>query len=73
MPRIRPLDDLPRLYRLQIFHPEFPDYPIYSPPMTATVVRQERARLLDAGRNVIVQSIMPDVAVLGNIPLQDFG
>jgi hypothetical protein len=73
MPRINPLDSVSKLFRLQLFHPQFPDYPLYSPVMTKTVVLQERARLLDLGLTVIVQDVFPDLGVAGRINLQDFG
>lgn len=72
MKKLNPLDSVPRLYRLQIFLPNFPDYPLYSAPMTAAAIKQERVRLLDAGYTAVVQEILPDVSVIRRIPVEDF-
>ena len=67
-----PGDQIAPIYRLQMFLPAFPDYPVYSAPMTTRQIRAEKARLEGYPGTFIVQRIEPDVLCTQSVSLQDF-
>ena len=60
------------IYRLEIAHPDFPDYLIYSPPMDRTMARTETRRMVERNITAVVQEIHPALRVIGRIAVSDF-